>query len=95
MKTELAQLSENACEILGDDVSFLTIAYSQGKAGATLHGNAEDIAKALFVLMHQSKEEIASELYRIVESNIANILMNPSPLKSGLQKKINSILRHE
>lgn len=91
METKTNKLLQEAKGIMGEDADMFIISHQQGQCSAVTHGNADNIAKAIFSCMHQPNNPIGMAIYRIIKLNVMNIISNQSSYSADLLNSINSI----
>ena len=92
MDKKINKLSNKVAQILGDGADYIVIAHKDGQCGGSVYGNVDNIAQALFALLHQPDGDLAKAVFRIIKLNAMNIVANPSPYAVELSNAISNLI---
>lgn len=95
MKKKINKLQEQATKIMGQDADLLIIAHKDGQFGTVKHGDADNIAQALFSCMYQPDNPIGKAVYRIIKLYVMNLFANSSSYAIDLTKSITNIIQNK
>lgn len=92
MDKQILKLSKKAEETLGNDSDYIIIAHKNGQCSGAFHGEAANIAQAIFALIHKDNGLLAKAIYRIIKLNAMNIMANPSPYALDLSEALSKVI---
>lgn len=76
---KMINLQKKALKDFGDDTDSLILTFVDEQCGAILHGSVQNLAHSLFALIHDKKNDIGMDLYRILKLVALNIVNNETP----------------
>lgn len=88
MEEKIQKVLSDCIATLGEDTDVMIVAHRKGKCGAVVSGEAEDVAKAIFAIIHQSGSPVAQKLYQILKLDAMNIAANESPYSVDFTKAV-------
>lgn len=92
MEEKTNELLAQAKKIMGDDADVMIIAHKDGQFSSMLTGNHENIAMAIFAVIHTTSSQICEALFRILLLNVTNIIRNKSMYMTRLITAINNVM---
>ncbi len=88
LKTKMENIKGIAVKELGDTADTLLVSFDEGQCSCIMHGESQNIAHAIFALIHNSQNQTSMDLYRIVKLIVLNIVNNESPYAMDLLQSI-------
>lgn len=88
LKAKMENLQKKVVKELGESTDVLITSFDDGQCSCIMRGNHQHIAQSLFALIHDPKNQIGMNLYRIVKLIVLNILSNESPYAIDLMTSI-------
>ncbi|MGN1089505.1 MAG: hypothetical protein ACI4Q6_03815 [Huintestinicola sp.] len=93
---EEKKIMDHIKDVIGASNDVLVIAHENGQCRSIVHGNMEDIAKALFCCMHDKKNnELGDFLFHVLKLNAMNIISNNSKYAVELVSAINTVTENK
>ena len=94
LKKQMVNLHKRAIKELGEGADVLITAFNDGHCGSIMHGSSQNIAHSLFALIHDQKNKMSMDLYRIIKLVVLNIINNESPYAMDLLTSILNTPNH-
>lgn len=88
MRKAIREIQKVVQKMTGNDVNTMIVTSKGDDCGIVMHGSVEDIALAIFTVMHSPNEGMALDVYRIIKLLTLNILNNESPYSADLASSI-------
>ena len=88
LKQKMINLQKKAAKELGEGTDMLITSFDNGNCGCIMQGASQNIAHSIFALIHDPKNEMSMNLYRIIKLVVLNIVNNESPYAMDLLTSI-------
>lgn len=76
---KMISLQKRALKDFGENTDSLILTFMDDQCGAILHGSVQNLAHSLFALIHDKKNDLGMDLYRILKLVALNIVNNETP----------------
>lgn len=84
----MINLQKKATKELGEETDMLITSFNDGHCGCIMRGASQNIAHSIFALIHDPKNEMSTNLYRVIKLVVLNIVNNESPYAMDLLTSI-------
>lgn len=88
LKTKMLGLQKKTVKDLGKDTDVLIASFNEGHCGCVMRGASQNIAHSIFALIHDPKNSMGNDLYRVIKLVVLNIVNNESPYAMDLLTSI-------
>lgn len=88
LKEQMLSLQKKVLKELGEDSDVLITTFNNGHCGSIMRGATQNIAQSMFALIHDPKNKMSIDLYRVIKLVVLNIVNNESPFAADLLTSI-------